>query len=72
MRSSCTRCVSCMALSCPAKPMGMPIKTCGGGGVDVAVMGEAEERFSGDDKRMGMLGSGVSTEVVEAVDIVSW
>jgi hypothetical protein len=61
-----------MTLSCPAKPMGMPIETCGGGGVDVAFMGEAEERFSGDDKRMGMLGFGVGTEVVEAVDIVSW
>jgi hypothetical protein len=52
--------------------MGMPIETCSGGGVDVAFMGEAEERFSGDDKRMGMLRSGVGTEVVEAVDIVSW
>jgi hypothetical protein len=61
-----------MTLSCPAKPMGMPIETCSGGGVDVAFMGDAEVRFSGDDKRMGMLGSGVGTEVVEAVDIVSW
>jgi hypothetical protein len=73
MRSACARCASCMALSCPAKPMGTPNEDCGGGGIGVAVLGDAGQRFSGDAKREAMLRSGVVAEVVdaEAFDIVS-
>jgi hypothetical protein len=60
-----------MALSCPAKPMGTPNETCGGGGVGVPVLEDVEESFSGDTKREAMLESGVNAEVVDAFDIMS-
>jgi hypothetical protein len=53
--------------------MGTPNEDCGGGGIGVAVLGDAGQRFSGDAKREAMLRSGVVAEVVdaEAFDIVS-
>jgi hypothetical protein len=60
-----------MALSCPAKPMGTPNETCGGGGVGVAVLEDVAETFSGDTKREVILGCGVDAAVVDAFDIVS-
>jgi hypothetical protein len=60
-----------MALSRPAKPMGIPNETCGCGGVGVTVLDDVEESFSGDTKCEAMLGSGVDAEVVDAFDIVS-